>query len=446
MMLWYLAFCYAISFYIQLWIATVAFSPKMEKRRGFAKRAFLGSLFVILLGSLTYQILCHGKTWFVTNTAFYFLMAAYVVIAVRIIYQVNFLEAFDVTLTGYMVQNLSSQISQIFISNKTIAMRSIWNMVERESTRSMLTMATAFFGTLPLIFAGYLILYIPFHPKKDMRTYTRRTRQKMAGISLISLIVVVFLSSYRDSHAGESLSLMIASRLLSIMCYLLLLIMKSSILELNAAEQEKALLQQLRVEERKQYEQKKETVELINVKCHDMRHQIDLLEKRGKGMDPQELDKMRELINIYDSSVQTGNETLDILLTERSLYCEKYGIRLSCIVDGSKLDFMSVSDICSLFGNALENAIRAVEILEDPEERIISLKVQEKNGMLLIRVDNSFRGNLVFDGDLPQTTKKKDGYHGYGLKSIQMVAKKYAGVMRIQTDEQFVLTVMIPIP
>ena len=107
---------------------------------------------------------------------------------------------------------------------------------------------------------------------------------------------------------------------------------------------------------------------------------------------------------------------------------------------------MSVSDICSLFGNALENAIRAVEILEDPEERIISLKVQEKNGMLLIRADNSFRGNLVFDGDLPQTTKKKDGYHGYGLKSIQMVAKKYAGVMRIQTDEQFALTVMIPIP
>ena len=100
MMLWYLAFCYAISFYIQLWIATVAFSPKMEKRRGFAKRAFLGSLFVILLGSLTYQILCYGKTWFVTNMAFYFLMAAYVVIAVRIIYQVDFLEAFDVTLTG----------------------------------------------------------------------------------------------------------------------------------------------------------------------------------------------------------------------------------------------------------------------------------------------------------------------------------------------------------
>ena len=101
------------------------------------------------LGSLTYQILCHGKTWLVTNMVFYFLMAAYVVIAVRIIYQVDFLEAFDVTLTGYMVQNLSSQISQIFISNKTIAMRSIWNMVERESTRSMLTMATAFFGTLP---------------------------------------------------------------------------------------------------------------------------------------------------------------------------------------------------------------------------------------------------------------------------------------------------------
>lgn len=51
-------------------------------------------------------------------------------------YQVDFLDAFDVTLTGYMVQNCHRRFSQIFISNKTIAMRSIWNMVEWESTRS----------------------------------------------------------------------------------------------------------------------------------------------------------------------------------------------------------------------------------------------------------------------------------------------------------------------
>lgn len=105
---------------------------------------------------------------------------------------------------------------------------------------------------------------------------------------------------------------------------------------------------------------------------------------------------------------------------------------------------MSVTDIGSLFGNALENAIQAVQKLDNPDDRIISLKVEEKGGMLLIRVENSYAETLEFDGELPKTTKEDNGYHGFGLKSIRMVAERYGGVMRIQAGEQFVLTVLIP--
>ncbi len=140
-------------------------------------------------------------------------MAAYVVIAVRIIYQVDFLEAFDVTLTGYMVQNLSSQISQIFISNKTIAMRSIGNMVERKSTRSMLTMATAFLEPCPRSFAGYLILYIPFHPKKGYADlYQKNQTENGRHFFDIPDCCCIFEQLPRQP-CRESLSLMIASRL-----------------------------------------------------------------------------------------------------------------------------------------------------------------------------------------------------------------------------------------
>ena len=41
MMLWYLAFCYAISFYIQLWIATVAFLPRWKNEEALQKEHFL---------------------------------------------------------------------------------------------------------------------------------------------------------------------------------------------------------------------------------------------------------------------------------------------------------------------------------------------------------------------------------------------------------------------
>jgi sensor histidine kinase regulating citrate/malate metabolism len=178
-----------------------------------------------------------------------------------------------------------------------------------------------------------------------------------------------------------------------------------------------------------------------------MRHQIEVWEHQGGRADPQELQRMKELIGIYDSAVKTGNETLDTILTERSLYCEKHGIRLSCIVDGSKLRFLSDGDICALFGNALENAIEAVSKLERPEDRNISFQVRENRGMLVITVDNYYAGTLRFDGPLPQTTKENGGYHGYGLKSIRMVAEKYGGEVTITADDgMFHLSVLLPIP
>ena len=154
---------------------------------------------------------------------------------------------------------------------------------------------------------------------------------------------------------------------------------------------------------------------------------------------------MKRLVGIYDAAVKTGNETLDILLTERSLYCEKHGIRLTCMVDGGKLDFLPVGDLCALFGNALENAVEAVSRLENEEERIISFLVRERRGMLVITVDNNYAGELEFDGGLPRTTKEEDG-HGYGLKSIRLVAEKYGGEATVMADGMFHLTVLLPLP
>ncbi len=116
---------------------------------------------------------------------------------------------------------------------------------------------------------------------------------------------------------------------------------------------------------------------------------------------PEEMQEMKRLIGIYEAAVKTGNDTLDTILTERSLYCEKEGIRLSCMADGEKLSFMPVGDICALFGNALENAIEAVAKLEQVEDRNISFQVRESRGLLVITVDNYFSGPLTFEDGLP---------------------------------------------
>ena len=116
------------------------------------------------------------------------------------------------------------------------------------------------------------------------------------------------------------------------------------------------------------------------------------------------------------------------------------------MVDGKKLAFMPVGDICALFGNAVENAIEAVSRLERAEERCISFMVRESRGMLVATIDNYFSGPLEFEDGLPKTTKGEAGWHGYGLKSIQRVAEKYGGQAAVLVDEMFHLTILIPLP
>lgn len=165
------------------------------------------------------------------------------------------------------------------------------------------------------------------------------------------------------------------------------------------------VLQQMMRQQRQQMELSKETVELINIKCHDIRKQLYTL---GSRVPTEELDELKKAVDIYGSTVKTGNETLDVLLAERSIVCKGRGIQLDYIADGAKLDFLKPGEVYSLFGNALDNAIEAVTSLE-PDRRYIGLQVRAERGMLLIRMENCAAEPLHFVDGLPQTTKGTPG-------------------------------------
>ena len=102
-----------------------------------------------------------------------------------------------------------------------------------------------------------------------------------------------------------------------------------------------------------QYRQSRESIDVINRKYHDLKHQIAVLRAE---QDPARrsafLDQMEEEIQHYEAQNKTGNSVLDTVLTGKSLYCAKHQIKLTCVADGARLAFMDVMDICTLFGNA----------------------------------------------------------------------------------------------
>ncbi len=200
----------------------------------------------------------------------------------------------------------------------------------------------------------------------------------------------------------------------------------------------------LRHKEKEQYALSKETIELINIKCHDLKHQIRSIGSRS-SISEDSVKEIENLISIYDSTVRTGNEVLDVILTEKKLHCTKKNIGLSCIVDGQRLKFMKDSDIYSLFGNLLDNAIEAVSALDDGK-RIIGLRVRAVGDLLSINAHNYYENKLTLDNGIPETTKKDKQYHGFGLKSIKYVCDKYGGDLSINTQNNvFTVNILFPL-
>ena len=147
------------------------------------------------------------------------------------------------------------------------------------------------------------------------------------------------------------------------------------------------------------------------------------------------MEDIQKSVAIYDAKIETGNRLLDVLLTEKSLYCEQNGISLSCMADGEKLSFLEDSDLYCLFGNVLDNALEAVKRLEQKERRVINLSVKARGGMLIIQEENYFDGTITFEDGLPMTTKADKNYHGFGMRSIRMIVHKYKGELNTYTAD-----------
>lgn len=195
-----------------------------------------------------------------------------------------------------------------------------------------------------------------------------------------------------------------------------------------------------------QYKQSRESIDIINMKYHDLKHQINMLrnlndnEQRSAFLDSMEAD-----IRAYELQNKTGNSVLDTLIIGKSMYCSKHGITMTVVADGKLLDFMDSMDICSIFGNALDNAIESVMKTNEKEKRLIHLSVSQVKSFVMIRIENYYEGNLKIDDGNFITTKNDKRFHGYGIKSIKYTVDRYDGVVNINAENHwFELKILIP--
>ena len=198
-----------------------------------------------------------------------------------------------------------------------------------------------------------------------------------------------------------------------------------------------------------QYRNYQESIDLINMKYHDLKHQIaGLRAETDIDKRTEWLDAMEDDIRGFESVTNTGNKVLDTIIAGKIMHGQKYDIKFTCVIDGKLLEFMHVTDICTIFGNAIDNAIENVVMIKDIEKRIIHVTVSAKNKFVLIQFQNycevkpneDKRGIRLFE-----SSKADKRNHGFGLKSIQYTVDKYDGTMKAGMNKDWVeLTILIP--
>lgn len=173
---------------------------------------------------------------------------------------------------------------------------------------------------------------------------------------------------------------------------------------------------------------------------HNFRHKLKTI---ASLLETEEYDECRKLLEEYGEAIEKTklkryckNTVIDALL---SAYLQKAARK------GIKVDFgfafpdvipMNETELATAIANALENAINACEKLPR-EKRWIEIKVLE-HPSFIIRISNSFDGNVTFDeNEIPVSS---DDEHGYGTRFIAAFCDKYKGYYQFKAkDDVFAL-------
>ena len=146
-----------------------------------------------------------------------------------------------------------------------------------------------------------------------------------------------------------------------------------------------------------------------------------LVQEQSSAEAQELLIQTQQLQDCIGTVVDVGNPIINVILNEYLHKAEEDGIRFSYQVSIPPSLSLSAVDCYILLGNTLDNALEAVQSMQElPEEQpVIHVQLKQQNNLLFYQVDNPY------PPDYFQRTRGKQ--HGYGLQNVQRCVKKYGG-------------------
>lgn len=176
---------------------------------------------------------------------------------------------------------------------------------------------------------------------------------------------------------------------------------------------------------------------------HNYKNQLIVLntylEKQDLVSAKSYLDNSFDFLNKI-SSVQTGNYILDALVSDKKQSTDDIDIQIKGIITA---EFIDPIHICTIFGNALDNAIEACKQIKD-RSKVIKINLKETENSVHICISNPVDKPVRIVNNNISTTKEDKANHGFGLYSINKCVRKYNGNLNLECkDNVFSLSALL---
>lgn len=194
----------------------------------------------------------------------------------------------------------------------------------------------------------------------------------------------------------------------------------------------------------KEVEQVKRSKEKLSILRHDMRHHLNIiLTQLQNGSIKKAADYIGEIGDSYDDTMMVTYCRNEMVNSVISIYHTRFMERkMTLNYDISLGETPPCPDtaICAVLSNALENAMHALERM-DEEKRWVNLTISEKGNHLLIEMENPAARTPKFTDGIPASVQKG---HGIGVKSIVYYVEQLNGQYHFSfTGHTFLLRIII---
>lgn len=190
----------------------------------------------------------------------------------------------------------------------------------------------------------------------------------------------------------------------------------------------------------------KKSNEDVSIIRHDMKNMLIFIDKYlAKG----EIEKAREYILEITDSINktkvmhiTGVASIDCVLNSILSSTEKNNIEFVTNIDEHALNKIEDLDLAIILANALSNATEN----NGGDRKFVKLSIYSYKNDLIIVISNSVNKDVINENPNLNTNKNNLELHGFGIKSIKRIAKKYNGFADFYQEKNiFYCVVKLPI-